>query len=72
MRKEGEEKERKGERLWEKPIAGARHKTTSPHNKTPNHRHRTQANLLRGQTLPRNQPKSRRPILATSRKLIIQ
>jgi hypothetical protein len=57
---------RKGERRWDKkPIAGTRH---SPHEKKPpNHRHRTathqanghegshrtQASLLRGQTLPR-------------------
>jgi hypothetical protein len=47
-RKELEEKERKGERRWEKkPIAGMY--TALPSN----HRHRTQANLLRGQTLPR-------------------
>jgi hypothetical protein len=68
MREEGEEKERKrkGERRWEKnpsPVHGIRHLR-----KPPNHRHRAQAN----QTTPeKNQPKSRYPILAMSRKLII-
>jgi hypothetical protein len=64
MRKEEEEKEgRKGERRWDKnpsPVHGIRHMRKKP----PNHRHRTQANLLRGQTLPRKPAE-------VSRKLII-
>jgi FtsZ-interacting cell division protein ZipA len=69
-RREG--KRRKGERRWVKNpslVDGTTRKTTSPPKKTPNDRHIRQDTEPQPQT---NQPKSRRPILATSKKLIIQ